>query len=493
MKKTKIKPEHLRVLSLRMPSISVMCIAVYIVMFSALKTMPAFAGEGSGISPAFPLNTRAPGIPANMMPLHGETGVDFQPALQSSPFDDAGDNHTASQWLITLSNITGTIQWDSGQDTNNLTHIIVPVLLSYFKTHYFWQVRHKDNHGQWSEFSTQTWFETGLPVPPDITASDGEYTDRISIAWSVSAGADMYRVYRNDVDTTNGCVQISGDVSATNVTDNTVIPGIMYYYRVQAGKDVNWGELSSSDSAYARLSAPTSLNASDGTYSNRVVLTWAVVEGATAYRVYRNENDNVSNTTVISTTAATGYSDAAVTPGKKYYYWVDATATAGNSSISAGDRGYARFTALGASAWKYKDGKKVDVLKGKGIVPSFTPGLIEGWQIGLATMTADGSLTNFNGPFILENLKNKNKIWLLKTKKELIIKYKAKKDILTYKLWDQMPESKVVYIFNPDNTETRTTGYILNDECISGVKLIRAEPAVTTGWQVLLPVIINEE
>jgi hypothetical protein len=36
-------------------------------------------------------------------------------------------------------------------------------------------------------------------------------------------------------------------------------------------------------------------------------------------------------------------------------------------------------------------------------------------------------------------------------------------------------------------------GYVLNGGNISGIKLIRAEPAVTTGWQVLLPVIIDEE
>ena len=245
----------------------------------------------------------------------------------------------------------------------------------------------------WSEYSAQTWFATGHLTSPDITASDGLYTDGIALSWSESTGADIYRVYRNTTDTTSGRTQVGGDIHVTNITDKTVIPGRMYYYWVQAGKNMIW------------------------------------------------------------------------------------------SGLGAGDSGYALFAASEESVWKYKDGKTADMLKGKMITPTFTPNLIDGWQIGMATRSVDGTLTNFSGPYTLENLKNKNKVWLLKRKKELIIKYKAKKDILTYKLWDQMPESKVVYLINPDTG----TNQLLS------LELKGTEPGRTSGWQILIPVILSDE
>jgi len=377
--------------------------AVYIMVFITLKSITTVAGEGSGTSSGFFLNTRAPGIPSNITPLNSATNVAFQMLLLSSPFADEGDRHTASQWLITLSNATGTFQWDSGQNTNDLIQLTVPASLSYFASRYFWQVQHKDNHGMWSGYSAQTWFDTGLPAPPDIAASDGLYSDGISITWSVSPGAEMYRVYRYETMSTSGCIRISGDVSTTTFTDSTVIPGLMYYYRVQAGKDADWGVLSQSDS------------------------------------------------------------------------------------------GYALFAATKGSVWKYKDGKKVDVVKGKGIVPSFTSNLVEGWQIGIASKAVDGTLTNFSGPYLLDNLRNKNTGWLYKIPKELIIKYKAKKDRLTYKLWKQMPESKVVYLINPDNSYNQPSGFSPCNRHILGLELKSTEPSGTAGWQILLPVILTEE
>ena len=184
-------PRHI----LNIHSLPGMCMAVYIMVFITLKSITTVAGEGSGTSSGFFLNTRAPGIPSNITPLNSATNVAFQMLLLSSPFANEGDRHTASQWLITLSNATGTFQWDSGQNTNDLIQLTVPASLSYFASRYFWQVQHKDNHGMWSGYSAQTWFDTGLPAPPDIAASDGLYSDGISIT-KVCCRCLLHRVIR---------------------------------------------------------------------------------------------------------------------------------------------------------------------------------------------------------------------------------------------------------------------------------------------------------
>jgi len=390
------------VLSGRLKSMKAYCHSImFITGFVALQSTLVFGGEGSGISHSFPLNTRAPNKPVNLLPYNGETNVPFQSVLTGSDFNDEGDSHTISVWIIIINNAEGTKQW-SGSSYNNLTQMEIPTSIASFMTRYTWKVCYYDNHYMCSEYSEPTWFEIGLPAAPKTTASDGEYNNKIVITWNEVPGAATYKVYRNGNDTTSGYAMISGDLAVTSFSDNSVIPGMLYYYWVQAGKAPYWGKLSTSE------------------------------------------------------------------------------------------KGYALFTSANSSTWKYKDGKKVDVLKGTKIEPSFTPNLADGWKIGLATKTTDGTLTNISGPYELENLKNKNKVWLLKRKKELIIKYKAKKDIFTYKLWNQMPESKIVYLINPSVGNNQPVENRSSNDNILGIELKAAESTGTTGWQILLPVILAE-
>ena len=88
--------------------------------------------------------------------------------------------------------------------------------------------------------------------------------------------------------------------------------------------------------------APSTVAASDGTYTNKVALTWNASSGATKYAVWRNTIDESSSATVVSPELTTNvYDDYAVTPGATYFYWVKAGNAAGWSGFSAGDSGYA--------------------------------------------------------------------------------------------------------------------------------------------------------
>jgi hypothetical protein len=105
----------------------------------------------------------APDQPANLSPEDGAVDVGLTPTLVSSTFSDpnAGDTHTASQWKLTDS--AGDYYnpvFASGTDVTNLTTISIPSLTLGASTTYYWTVRHQDDHGSWSPWSTETNFTT---------------------------------------------------------------------------------------------------------------------------------------------------------------------------------------------------------------------------------------------------------------------------------------------------------------------------------------------
>jgi hypothetical protein len=84
------------------------------------------------------------------------------------------------------------------------------------------------------------------------------------------------------------------------------------------------------------LPAPLNLQASDGTYSNRVYVSWDKVAGATQYMVYRD-----SQVSPLATLGDVGsYDDTAVADTAPHTYWVKATDGVLLSNFSTPDSGY---------------------------------------------------------------------------------------------------------------------------------------------------------
>ena len=87
---------------------------------------------------------------------------------------------------------------------------------------------------------------------------------------------------------------------------------------------------------------PTGVSASDGTYTDKVRVTWNSSSGATAYEVWRNTtNSSGSATRIADSLTVTTHDDTSVTPEMTYYYWVKAKNAVGTSGFSASDSGYA--------------------------------------------------------------------------------------------------------------------------------------------------------
>ncbi|HQQ51038.1 MAG TPA: hypothetical protein PLZ29_07555, partial [Spirochaetota bacterium] len=85
---------------------------------------------------------------------------------------------------------------------------------------------------------------------------------------------------------------------------------------------------------------PSSINASDGSYNNCVVITWNAVSNAKTYVIYRSD---VINGTYdrIGDEASTSYEDSTVTKQKPYFYRVSTISqTDAESEKSQADSGY---------------------------------------------------------------------------------------------------------------------------------------------------------
>ena len=89
-------------------------------------------------------------------------------------------------------------------------------------------------------------------------------------------------------------------------------------------------------------SAPGGVSATDGTYTDRVQISWNSVSGATQYQVYRNTSSSSGGAAAISSwQGGTSYNDYTATAEVTYYYWVKARNACGSvSGFSGYNTGY---------------------------------------------------------------------------------------------------------------------------------------------------------
>ena len=92
--------------------------------------------------------------------------------------------------------------------------------------------------------------------------------------------------------------------------------------------------------AGGNLSAPTGVNASDGSYSTKVGLSWDHLRNAVTYRVFRGAEDDPASAVSIGTTPSLIFFDSTPLPGQTYHYWVLAENANTTSSLSVPDKGF---------------------------------------------------------------------------------------------------------------------------------------------------------
>ncbi|MGE5355815.1 MAG: hypothetical protein ACM3PT_06200 [Deltaproteobacteria bacterium] len=215
-------------------------------------------------------------------------------------------------------------------------------------TYYYWIRAASDANGNnISDYSNpDTGWRTGVTIPVNVAASDGTFTDRIQVTWSGTSG-NYFRVYRNTSNNSSTASAISGWQTSTLFDDMSAVTNVTFYYWVRAASDANGSNISgfsNFDTGYrSGVAIPSNIYATDGLYSDMVVVSWTGTSG-NFFRIYRNTTNNTSTATALGNwqTAFTYYDYSALT-NTIYYYWVKSATdqNGGNSSdFSAYDTGW---------------------------------------------------------------------------------------------------------------------------------------------------------
>jgi len=87
------------------------------------------------------------------------------------------------------------------------------------------------------------------------------------------------------------------------------------------------------------LLAPTGVAASDGSYNNKIGISWDTMRGATRYQVFRSASNDAASAVSLGTTVEAVFFDATAAAGQTYFYWVRAENATAASNLSAADTG----------------------------------------------------------------------------------------------------------------------------------------------------------
>ena len=216
--------------------------------------------------------------------------------------------------------------------------------------------------------------QVGLESPNGVSATDGEFEDKIRVTWNASTGATSYEVYR--AGSFAGQKIKIATTSATSHDDTSVPCDVDFYYWIKAVNSSGSSNLFYSDLGFIRcpipveepqsvvveekeeeivtemeapveesvdkpisLTAPTGVIASDGTYQDKVCITWNPVTNATSYDVYRCSTCCGLKIKIGSSNSRT-YDDFDVNLLNIYYYWIKANNDSGTSEFSIFDTGH---------------------------------------------------------------------------------------------------------------------------------------------------------
>jgi len=105
----------------------------------------------------------------------------------------------------------------------------------------------------WFAFSNEM-----LPpsAPQNLSASQGEFTDKIKVAWDKESTADGYTLFRADINDFSSATEIQTGILTNFYDDSSVTIAQDYYYWVSASNAVGAGAVSSSALGFTKSAPP---------------------------------------------------------------------------------------------------------------------------------------------------------------------------------------------------------------------------------------------
>ena len=207
------------------------------------------------------------------------------------------------------------------------------------KTYWYWVIAlNSAGEGPISE-SAAGFRAIALTPLTGLTASNGTYTDKVALSWNPVPGAVEYGV-RRSLDSVFGNSAYMGSRTTASYDDTGATAGQTYYYWVRpasyAETDPYYGPVQGMRAVAVQLPpAPTNVAATQGSSTDRVNLSWTAANGASSYKVFRNDADATSGAQQIGTSSNTGYQDYTAEPMTNYFYWVKAVNSSGDSAFSS--------------------------------------------------------------------------------------------------------------------------------------------------------------
>ena len=249
----------------------------------------------------------------------------------------ASDGTSTTQVTISWSAVAGVTGYDVLRDGNKIGSSI-GIQTIYQDTsalpgiHYTYTVKSVTAAGSSAASVGDVGYRGALEIPTEVAASDGTFTDKISITWIAAYQATGYEILRAGVKiATVGASPLAYD-------DTTAAIGTVYPYAVRAIRPTGLSALSVANSGWRNVVAPLSVVASAGTFTDKIQVTWKATPGATGYAVYRSGTAGVLRTIVGN--ASTTFYDTSALVATVYTYTVKATVAAGASVASVESSGY---------------------------------------------------------------------------------------------------------------------------------------------------------
>lgn len=180
------------------------------------------------------------------------------------------------------------------------------------------------------------------PSAPEMLSASANRTDGILVTWKAGSGevggaTDAYRLYR--IVSENETVIVAQTDGTEYLDTGSFLVGQWYEYQVAAVNDYG---ITRSSNSVAGMMLPethpvTDLEATQGTLTDRVRLSWTAPDYAATFAVVRlrDQGGIVGFDTLSDSLATPGYEDTTAEPGVEYRYRVDVTDIWGRTSHSA--------------------------------------------------------------------------------------------------------------------------------------------------------------
>ncbi len=242
-----------------------------------------------------------------------------------------------------------------------------------------------------------------IPAPPaGVSATDGAFTDRIRVTWLASPNATSYEIWRGTSNSPSSAIGL-GSVATLAFDDTGTAPGQTFWYWLKAKNSSGTSGFSAGDSGWRKAAStvpapPNGVAATDGTYTNRVRVTWLASANATAYEIWRATSSSPSYAIQLGSTTGLLFDDPAAVPGQIYWYWVKAKNAAGTSGFSSGDSGWRARSYYSSPVSTTNGGGNL----GASNLFTFSVTIVDGRIGSFSLRKTDGSLFSSSGTLFLK-------------------------------------------------------------------------------------------